>query len=134
MTNTKRIGILALALGGTFAMGVANAQTQTQTPEQRYHQELRECKQHSATIDAQACKREAGAALQASRKGKLQNHDSMSYDQNRQARCAGVPESQRKECLTLMSGSNTRTMGSVEEGGILRESTVTIPANSMKRP
>ncbi|MBF23631.1 hypothetical protein [Neopusillimonas maritima] len=126
MTSTKRIGILTLALGGVFAMASANAQTQT--PEQRYQQELRQCEQLSPTVDMQACKREAGAALQASRRGNLQNHNGMNYDQNRTERCAALPAGQRDECMMQMSGQNTRTMGSVEEGGILRETTITVPA------
>jgi len=121
MTSTKRIGILTLALGGVFSIAGANAQTQT--PEQRYQQELRQCEQLSPTVDMQACKREAGAALQATRRGNLQNHNGMNYDQNKTERCAALPAG-----MMQMSGQNTRTMGSVEEGGILRETTITVPA------
>ncbi|MBC7202871.1 MAG: hypothetical protein H5U29_04995 [Pusillimonas sp.] len=126
MTNTKRTGTLILALSGVFALASANAQTQT--PEQRYQQELRQCEQLSATVDMQACKREAGAALHAARRGNLQNHNGMNYDQNRTERCAALPENRRDECMMQMSGHNTRTMGSVNEGGILRETTITVPA------
>ena len=126
MTSTKRIGILTLALGGVFSIASANAQTQT--PEQRYQQELRQCEQLSPTVDMQACKREAGAALQATRRGNLQNHNGMNYDQNKTERWAALPAGQRDECMMQMSGQNTRTMGSVEEGGILRETTITVPA------
>lgn len=126
MTSTKRIGILTLALGSVFAMASTNAQTQT--PEQRYQQELRQCEQLSATVDMQACKREAGAALHATRRGNLQNHNGMNYDRNRTERCAALPADRRDECMMQMSGQNTRTTGSVESGGILRETTITVPA------
>ncbi|HBT33126.1 MAG TPA: hypothetical protein DEB15_09980 [Pusillimonas sp.] len=126
MTSTKRIGILTLALSGVFSLAGANAQTQT--PEQRYQQELRQCEQLSPTVDMQACKREAGAALQATRQGNLKNNNGMNYDSNKTGRCASLPANQRDECMMQMSGQNTRTMGSVEEGGILRETTITVPA------
>lgn len=126
MTSTKRIGIVTLALSGVFAMAGANAQTQT--PEQRYQQELRQCEQLSPTVDMQACKKEAAAALQAARRGNLQHHNGMNYDQNRTERCEALPVGQRDECMMQMSGQNTEIMGSVEKGGILRETTITVPA------
>ena len=76
----------------------------------------------------EACLKEAGAALQASRQDNLTTPSSQAEARNRMDRCNSLPAEQREECLKLMENGNTRTEGSVESGGILRETTITIPA------
>lgn len=66
------------------------------------------------------------AYAQAPQASNQQNADT--YQQNRTNRCQALPESDRVICVKRMSGSleaETRIFGSVEGGGILRETTIT---------
>jgi hypothetical protein len=92
----------------------------------RYQEERARCMQ-SAAEDQKACLREAGAALQASRRGQL-NEDESNFDKNRLARCAYLPEADRPDCERRMRGEGT-VSGSVEGGGIYRELRTIVPAD-----
>jgi hypothetical protein len=92
----------------------------------QYQQERARC-MDSATEDQKACLREAGAALQASRRGQL-NEDESNFDKNRIARCAYLPEADRPDCERRMRGEGT-VSGSVESGGIYRELRTIVPAD-----
>jgi hypothetical protein len=76
--------------------------------------------------DSVACRREAGAALQEARSGKLADANT-SFESNKIARCAYLKGDDKEYCVRRMNGEGT-TSGSVEGGGILRELTVTVPA------
>ncbi|WJJ93264.1 hypothetical protein [Neopusillimonas aromaticivorans] len=72
--------------------------------------------------------KEAAAALQAARSNTLTNGAGTDYQANERARCMALPETQRADCLLLISGQNTQVRGSVSQGGVLRETTIIIPA------
>jgi len=76
--------------------------------------------------DKAACRREAGAALQEARSGKLADANT-SFESNKVARCAYLKGDDKEYCVRRMNGEGT-TSGSVEGGGILRELIVTVPA------
>ena len=89
----------------------------------RYQQERAVCQ---GVEDRAACIREAGAALQEARGGKLADANT-SFESNRVARCGYLKGDDKEYCLRRMNGEGT-TSGSVAGGGILRELTVTVPA------
>lgn len=121
-----RTGLLAAGLGcaALFAPGAQAAGPQTQ-----YQQDVARCNT-TPGIDKQACLREAGAAEQAARQDKLGSPSAQAEDRNRTLRCDSLPADQRQNCTTLMDNANTRTEGSVQSGGVLRETTITIPATT----
>ena len=71
--------------------------------------------------------REAQAARQEARRGRLQDEAPAQLERNRYVRCEGLPAEDRAHCMRRMNGEGT-VSGSVEGGGILRELTVTLPA------
>ena len=75
--------------------------------------------------DPAACRREAGAALQASRRGELDDHGA-NFAQNRLARCAYLKGEDREDCERRMHGEGT-VSGSVESGAVYRELRRTVP-------
>ena len=88
-----------------------------------YQQERAVCQ---GVEDKAACIREAGAALQEARGGKLADANT-SFESNKIARCGYLKGDDKEYCVRRMNGEGT-TSGSVQGGGILRELTVTVPA------
>ncbi|MDN5841998.1 MAG: hypothetical protein L0H54_00930 [Alcaligenaceae bacterium] len=115
------LGMALLASPPSMAAGESQAQYQADV--QRCHK--------TPGIDQKACLREAGAALEASRRGKLTAPDPNSAKMDRTQRCNALPAEQRDGCITLMTSPDTRVQGSVDSGGVLRETTITIPAGEM---
>ncbi|MDY0310066.1 MAG: hypothetical protein RBR29_09820 [Castellaniella sp.] len=116
-----RTALLATSLG-LVALSASGVQAQTQ-----YEQDVARCR-NTPGIDVQACLKEAGAAAQAARQDKLTQPSPEAEARHRRERCERLPAGQREDCLTLMNDANTRTQGSVQSGGVLREITITIPA------
>ncbi|GAA3986272.1 hypothetical protein GCM10022279_06670 [Comamonas faecalis] len=77
--------------------------------------------------DARAtCLREAGAADQAARAGQLTSADAATYQANALRRCdVFKSRDDRADCLDRM-GAGAQVEGSVQGGGLLRESVRTI--------
>ncbi|MCQ9616129.1 hypothetical protein L1889_04935 [Paenalcaligenes niemegkensis] len=114
-------------------LGVAStasfAQTTNQPNSGDYQQQLQHCQTLSGESRA-ACQREAGAALSEARKNALTNADG-NFDSNRTVRCAALPANLRPDCEAQMRGEyETQTFGSVEGGGVLRQTTITIPGET----
>lgn len=103
------------------------AQAQSPTPQQAYQQALSYCT--NLTAEAQKnCKRDAAAAYnQAQKQGQSSpNMDALTH--NRVARCNRLPSDRQADCKAQMTSSyDTKVYGSVEGGGILRQSTIEIP-------
>jgi hypothetical protein len=117
--------VLAAAFLAASTAFAAN-RTDSSDAKARYQEERARCMQ-SAAEDQKACLREAGAALQASRRGQL-NDDESNLDKNRLARCAYLPEADRPDCERRMRGEGS-VSGSVEGGGIYRELRTIVPAD-----
>jgi hypothetical protein len=111
-----------LCSGATAADRGTDAQTQ-------YRNDRAACLSGQTNQDRATCLKEAGAALQEARRGRLDNgRDGESqFEKNRVLRCDGQPAQDRADCLRRMSGEGT-TRGSVEGGGIIRELVITEPA------
>ncbi|MGX5659078.1 hypothetical protein ACWKWV_05075 [Castellaniella ginsengisoli] len=121
-----RTALLATGLGcaALFAPGAQAAGPQAQT---QYQQDVARC-HNTPGIDVQACLKEAGAAAQAARQDALTQPSAQAEALNRSKRCDSLPADQRQDCMKLMDDANVRTQGSVQSGGMLRETTITIPA------
>jgi len=104
-------------LGATVAIAadsvtVADAQSV-------YQKDRAACLNGATNQDQATCLKEAGAALQASKRGGLDTGQAR-IDQNQLLRCDGQPPEERQNCVRRMS-SEGATTGSVEAGGIYRE-------------
>ncbi len=106
----------------------AAAQTQSDSAiHQKYLADRAACLSGRTGEDQQACLREAGAAAQAARQGKLLEGPNENFRQNALARCAPLPPEQREACRMRIQGAGTVT-GSVEGGGLFRELITREPA------
>ncbi|PUA18766.1 hypothetical protein [Glaciimonas sp. PCH181] len=88
-----------------------------------YQKQRTACLNGTSNEDRATCLREAGAALEAARKGQL-NDTQAEYKKNRLDRCNALPERDRPDCLQRMKADGV-VEGSAESGGILRESVTT---------
>ena len=107
----------AALLGATAAIaadGVTVADAQSV-----YQKDRAACLNGATNQDQVTCLKEAGAALQASKRGGLDDGQAQ-VEQNRLLRCDGQPPEDRQNCVRRMSGEGATT-GSVEAGGIYRE-------------
>ena len=95
-------------------------------PATRYERDRAACLSGRSGQDQATCLREAGAALQAARRGDLGNGDG-NLKRNAQERCKVLAGADRTDCLARVRGEGTAS-GSVEGGGILRETVTIVPA------
>lgn len=107
--------------------GMAAAQATAHPDEAQYQAALQQC-EGLAPDSRDACRKEAAAVQQEIRQGRRQPDANASYRLNRQNRCDHLPAQQRQDCLRLMSDPQAATRGSVDGGGILRETVIPIPA------
>jgi hypothetical protein len=120
-------GLSAFAVGALLAAGVAAAAGGNAAQAQaRYKQDRAACLSGQPYQDRAACLREAGAALQEAKRGRLTNENNL-YQQNQLIRCEPLPAGDREDCVRRMHGEGT-VSGSVESGGTFRELRTTIPA------
>ncbi len=91
----------------------------------RYDQERSRCLSGQSGQDLKTCLREAGAALQASRQGQLDDRDAR-YTRNALERCKPLPTDEAKDCRDRILGQgNVSASGSVKGGGLYREKVTT---------
>lgn len=127
-TNHMPLHVALLAAGlGYAALFTPGAQAAGPQAQSQYQKDVAHC-HNTPGIDVQACLKEAGAAAQAARQDKLSQPSPQVEARNRRERCDSLPADQRQDCMTLMDDANARTQGSVQSGGMLRETTITIPA------
>lgn len=119
------------ALAGLVACGTAwaaGAATDPASAQERYRQEVAACNSGQSQQDRATCLREAGAALGEARKGQLADDVAASgYNSNATARCEVFVGEELSACRARATGAAptegaTITRGSVNEGGIIRES------------
>jgi hypothetical protein len=89
-----------------------------------YTRDRAECMKKDAG-ERETCLREAGAALQESRRGGLTN-EKAELEKNRLARCDNQPAQDKDECIRRMNEGTTT--GSVKEGAVVRELRTVVPA------
>ncbi len=119
-----RCAISAL-LSVCAAAATAAAETPAADVQLRYQQERARCLDGSSNQDRATCLKEAGAARDAARKGRLNDGDAK-YRSNARDRCNALTGDEARDCLARMKGkggsnSTSTTSGSAQSGGILRE-------------
>ena len=126
---TPSLTKLAVACAFTLASTASFAQTATQSADNTYQQQLQHCQ--TLTGESRAtCERAAGAALSEARKNGLTTANP-TLEQNRLQRCSALPANLREDCEAQMRNEHeTQIYGSVEGGGILRQTTITIPGET----
>ncbi len=119
--------LLLCAIGAlSFSTASAADPRSVPDPQKRYQEDRAFCLSGKSSQDRATCLREAGAALQDARRGRLEDAQA-AYEQNKFARCAYHRNpADREYCERRMRGEGT-TSGSVEGGGILRELIVAVP-------
>lgn len=91
------------------------------------------CTANEAANDPAACRRESGAALQEGKRGGLTTPGAAA-GANARDRCDALAGSQKTDCLSRAGStsaapdSRVTTEGSVQSGGILKETVTPVPA------
>ncbi|MCD0505688.1 hypothetical protein, partial [Bordetella petrii] len=121
----------ALVLGAAGATGFVAAQAAgTATSgsiQSQYQHDVQRCNSGQTNQDRATCLQEAGAAREEAARNRLDNNQSANYDTNATARCGKLPAAQQQDCLRQMAAP-TSVKGSVESGGVLRETVIPVPA------
>ena len=121
MTPRSRARLL-VAIALTLGVSLAYAEKSV-TPSQ-YDKERAVCMSGRSNQDRATCLKEAIAARDAAKRGQLSDADAGTYRKNAMDRCKVLPGDDARDCMTRMSGGGTAS-GSVEAGGIYRESATT---------
>jgi len=91
-----------------------------------YQAERAICLDGRSNQDRATCLKEAGAAFDEARRGRLSDGNT-EYQQNAMSRCQKLDVDARQACERRMRGEGVVT-GSVAAGGLYRELTIPIPA------
>lgn len=118
------LALAADAAPGTTAATQANSSSS-------YKTDVARCKSGQTNQDEATCLKEAGAALEEARRNRLgEGATPAQRKQNALDRCNALTATERQDCLTQMSGVDTKTEGSIGQGGILRETVIPVPGPS----
>jgi hypothetical protein len=113
-----------------FALAItamhAHSQESQGAAEARYQTDRRNCLNGHTDEDQKTCLKEAGAALEASRRGQL-NDSNAQYNKDATLRCQALSADDRDACMRRMQGEGS-VSGSAASGGIYRELVTPIPA------
>jgi len=129
----QSVAALSLAAAGlmlassAFAAG-AKGKSNTELDAQ-YQREKAVCTSGQSNQDKATCLREAGAAYQQAKEGKLSSNQSPQYSQNALERCKALPASDQADCQRRID-SPSDIEGSAPSGGILRKDVTVVPATS----
>ena len=117
---------IASALFFAAACGLtltAAAATKVSEAQLRYNQDRAKCMRGDTNQDRATCMKEAGAALEDSKRQTLASAPDGELARNRLMRCEGLPAADRQECVARMNEGSSS--GSAQQGGMLRELTTT---------
>lgn len=130
--HTKRLAATLCAAGLMLAAGSVHAADATGrgSAQSQYQQDIAACKSGATGQDPAACMREAGAARQESGRNNLRDGSTDQLQQNMLDRCNRLPAASRQDCVTQMT-TPTNVRGSVQGGGVLRETVIQVPADSV---
>ncbi len=129
------IVITVAAVCSTFSAGAISANAAAPTAaETRYRQDRANCLAGKTVQDQKTCLKEAGAALQASRRHDLKSGDPAQLAANERKRCEPLSGDDRKACLARAAGMDTSVSGSVAAGGQLKETVTVVPGTPADVP
>ncbi len=114
--------IFGLLAAGAAQAAPAGVQADAQA---RYRQEMDFCNSGQSSQRITICRTEARNALAEAKRGTLSN-GAGEYSRNAVRRCAEFQGNERAACEARVFGP-ARTEGSVEGGGVLRESVMVVP-------
>ena len=123
-TNKLRLAFCTIAVSLCALPALAADKAKTSDAQATYNRDRAECMKKQGE-DRATCLREAGAALQESKRGGLTNEQAQ-LEKNRLARCDNQPEKDRGECIRRMNVGTTS--GSVESGAVTRELRTVVPS------
>ena len=127
VSTTLRSTALALcSAGALLGAPAAGAQGTIDRDAQTVYQKEAAACRSTTRQDHATCMREAGAARDEARRGRLADRGT-AYDKNATQRCNALPDADRQDCIARMQGQGTAS-GSVDGGGILRERVTRTPA------
>jgi hypothetical protein len=110
---------LLLYAAGALLISTTSIAADRSSAETVYQRDRAACNSGQSGQDRATCLREAGAARQEARRGRLEDGQG-EFERNRLLRCDSQPLQDREDCVRRMNGEGT-TSGSVQGGGILRE-------------
>ena len=120
-TPQSRFAVLsALAAGMLMCAATAMAAGESAEAQAKYKSDVANCNAGNTQQDRATCLKEAGAALQESRRGDLTNAPRSQKQANATQRCDALSGSDRSACEARMRGEGS-VSGSVAGGGVLRE-------------
>ena len=118
--HTLSLAPLALLLIAGAAQAAPNSAAR-----ERYQQDRQACLSGNTWEARDTCLREAGAALQASQSGNLTSDDAARLNNNALQRCNVFKSQNDQEACVARVEDGSKASGSVESGGLLRESVIT---------
>ncbi|CAB3624837.1 Uncharacterised protein [Achromobacter spanius] len=130
--HTKRLAASLCAAGLMLAAGAVHAADAIGRAaiQSQYEQDVANCKSGKSNQDRATCMQEAGAARQEANRQNLKEGSPDQHQQNMVDRCNRLPGASRQDCLTQMT-SPTNVRGSVQGGGVLRETVIQVPAGTV---
>lgn len=112
----------ATLAAGAAVLGLASAPALARSGDAaqlQYEKERAVCTKGLSNQDRATCLKEASAALQEARRGRLSDAGDRELEQNRLARCNAQTGADRDDCVARMQAGSTT--GTAQGGGILRE-------------
>ena len=130
--HTKRLAASLCAAGLMLAAGAVHAADAIGRAaiQSQYEQDVANCKSGKSNQDRATCMQEAGAARDEANRQNLKEGSTDQHQQNMVDRCNRLPAASRQDCLTQMT-SPTNVRGSVQGGGVLRETVIQVPAGTV---
>jgi hypothetical protein len=95
-------------------------ETRLSQAQSAYQQERARCLRGESHQDRATCLKEAGAAYDEARHGRLGNAPGTELSRNATQRCDAQPPAEREACTQRILGAGS-TQGSVEGGGLIRQ-------------
>ncbi|MFZ6653637.1 hypothetical protein [Undibacterium sp. TJN19] len=121
----KTAGLIAGIISSLLLVNICVAADREDNARSRYDYERSLCENGKSYQSRETCLREAGAARQQLRSGRLTTESEDQLQRNRERRCDAHSGEDREYCLLRMRGEGTQS-GTAERGGISRELTVIV--------
>src|SRR6476646_10674348 len=134
VTLRRLFGVAALGAACAFGITAHAADASSAAPAASAAATGGGCNANEAAHDPAACRRESGAAAEAAKRGNLTEPGPAGAERNAADRCASLPPAQKKDWLARVgvvppaAGAGTISSGSVQSGGISKETITTVPA------